>query len=411
MAAAEFDRFLAGVDDLSGLAAVTAGWEAVAGSAGFAAGRPFLRPRAEIARSVPGPDGGLPLEVVEHPGGDLVGVSPDGGVVPLTRDQLVVYEVDRGRLARAVAAAFGLDPPAAGSPPARVVGAGRLLTPGGAYPCLLAFPHAGEDLDTLAARLVAAGEAPFVLFAPTRRWAGRLLEPGLRLRQSAFVPLAGAVAPAGRGRLRAVRPLADQVARALGVTGPVAPPSAADPDYTRNVFRRAGDRWVVRFGGKTVYLANDLGVRYLAALIAAKPLPIPAAILHASARGGPVPPPAAGVEILDRAAFEAARAAYADAARELDDAKACNDPGRVERAEAELAALAGQVRAATGYGGRRRETGAAAEKARVAVKNAITRVTARLAREHAELAGHFDRSVETGSAISYAPAPDVAWDL
>ena len=168
---------------------------------------------------------------------------------------------------------------------------------------------------------------------------------------------------------------------------------------------------MVVFAGRRVILKGDLGVRYLAYLIARKHKPVPAAELKAVGASGPLPPPARGAEMIDARGFEAARADYEYWTQDLAEAQKNYDTGRAIKAQEQIAFLDGQMHAAMGLGQRRRQLGGKGESIRVAVTRAIERVVGRLATPHAELARHFEVSVRTGEDVSYSPVPDVEWEL
>ena len=108
-----------------------------------------------------------------------------------------------------------------------------------------------------------------------------------------------------------------------------------------------------------------------------------------------------------------ARRRYQDRIRQLqaevDEAEANADLGRRERAEMELDRLVEELSSAYGLGGRARSVGAAAEKARSAVRWRLRAAIARIAEHDAELGAHLDRSIETGRFCRYRPDEPVDW--
>src|SRR2546430_55506 len=88
-------RFWTATKLLPSRAAVAAEWQALLGGE-YPLVKPLLRPRRERAASFPRLEGGLPYEVIDHGGDDLVGVCPEtGDTIVLTKSQLVVYELDQ----------------------------------------------------------------------------------------------------------------------------------------------------------------------------------------------------------------------------------------------------------------------------------------------------------------------------
>jgi hypothetical protein len=77
-----------------------------------------------------------------------------------------------------------------------------------------------------------------------------------------------------------------------------------------------------------------------------------------------------------------------------------------------MGVLLDQLNSAKGLGGRRRKVKSGSERARVSVTTAISRAIEKSIRpDHPALAGHFDRFLQTGTSLRYAPDPDVVWDL
>ena len=159
------------------------------------------------------------------------------------------------------------------------------------------------------------------------------------------------------------------------------------------VFRRDGGRWTVGLGGTTVRLRHAKGIADLAVLLAAPGRPVPTADLAAAAAGEQVRA-ALGFgsdPVLDSRARRELRARLRDLTGE------------------EREAVLGELRQATGLGGRGRRLGDPAERARKAVtariRDAITRIDA----VHPELGAHLRDAVTTGTFCTYSPASPVRW--
>ena len=195
------------------------------------------------------------------------------------------------------------------------------------------------------------------------------------------------------------REAARSIAQRLGMTrllNRLAPPA---DEWS---LRRDGEDWVLVTGAETTRLRDGRGLHYLRALLAVPGKEISALDLVADGAGLA----ATGTDaLLD----DTARAAYRDRLAaldaELDAADAAGDVDRAERAEAERQQILAELRRTTGLGGRARQTTAEAERARVNVtrtlRTAIERISAT-----APLAGaHLHRSVRTGLACRYEPAP------
>lgn len=408
----DVSRFWQAVELLPGLAAVEAEWGAALG-ADFVLARPLLRARGERAESYPRPGGGLPYEVVPHGDDDFVGVCRESSdTITLTKDQLVVFELDRRLLADRLAAALGIDRTGADNVwDGRVLHVGHFTSAADArYACFLAFPLESADVHVISARLIADRQAPLVLLVPTRKWVRRVAETTLRHNESVLVPLVEAVTASRPGHFRAVKSLDSLVARATGVIG--APATSADADQGKNVFRLDGDFWTLRFADKTVRARDNLGLKYIARVLEAKGREIDAVVLRSVVGGHALVKPSAGMEILDPQAFRAYKATVEDLTEQLDQAREFNDIAKQEQIQAKLSVLAEQIGSARGLGGRTRKVKDEASNARTAVKNAITRAIERQIRKpHPDLARHFDVSIRTGQSLCYEPVPDVEWEL
>jgi AAA ATPase domain len=177
-------------------------------------------------------------------------------------------------------------------------------------------------------------------------------------------------------------------------------------------FRRAGASWTLGYAGRTVRLPDAKGMRDLAVLLSRPGQPVPAAELVALSGGGRLARAglALGADaVLDDQAKQAYRRRLQDLDREVAEAEGEGDPERVEKARQERDAIAHELAAALGLGGRDRGLGDPAERARKAVTERIRYSMARIARAHPELAGHLQASVTTGSSCAYVPAEPVTW--
>jgi hypothetical protein len=159
--------------------------------------------------------------------------------------------------------------------------------------------------------------------------------------------------------------------------------------------------WMLMAGDERARLRDGRGVHYLRALLAAPGEEITALDLVAGGAGlaAPVAEP-----ILDEEARSAYQQRLVALEEELDAADRAGDGDRATRAEAERAALIGELRRATGLGGRPRVTIDEAERARVNVTRTL-RATIERITAAAPLAGaHLGASVRTGRSCCYQPA-------
>jgi AAA ATPase domain len=177
-------------------------------------------------------------------------------------------------------------------------------------------------------------------------------------------------------------------------------------------FRRVGATWALGYAGRRVRLPDAKGMRDLAVLLSRPGRPVPAAELVALSGGGRAARAglALGADpVLDDQAKQAYRRRLEELDREVADARHQGDPDRLDKAGAERDAIAHELAAALGLGGRDRGLGDPAERARKAVTERIRYSLARIARNHPELGAHLQASVTTGSSCAYVPAEPVTW--
>jgi hypothetical protein len=164
--------------------------------------------------------------------------------------------------------------------------------------------------------------------------------------------------------------------------------------------RRVQDRWLLAHHGGEVVVGDLVGMRYLARLVAEPGRAITALELAGSA-AAPVEP--SRQPMLD----ERARAAYAARARELaaaaGRARTDGDRERVEALEDEIEALTRELDRSRGLRGRGRSFAGPAERARTAVRKAISRALDAVEAGDPMLAQMLRLSVSTGYECSYTP--------
>ncbi|HEV3111455.1 MAG TPA: hypothetical protein VGY99_13265 [Candidatus Binataceae bacterium] len=98
---------------------------------------------------------------------------------------------------------------------------------------------------------------------------------------------------------------------------------------------------------------------------------------------------------------------------ELAQAEEFNDLARAERLRAEVDFLTSELSAASGLGGRKRKSGAHAERARLMVSKNIRSTIDKIRRRDPSLGHHFGACVKTGYFCAYVPEPGrpVSWQL
>jgi hypothetical protein len=169
--------------------------------------------------------------------------------------------------------------------------------------------------------------------------------------------------------------------------------------------------WSVGPAGEARLLPDMKGLHYLRALLQRPGAEITALEMSAMAagHGTAVTEPDTG-ERLDRRALTAYRNRLREIDEELDEAQSWNDAARAERIEAEREALLRELAGATGLGGRARSMGGTAERARVAVRKAITATLDRIDAEDPATARLLRRTIHTGSVCRYEQDPDTPVD-
>jgi uncharacterized membrane protein len=110
-------------------------------------------------------------------------------------------------------------------------------------------------------------------------------------------------------------------------------------------------------------------------------------------------------DLLDKQALKAYRQRLRDLEQELTEAQDWSDIGRLDAVRTERDALLNELARATGLGGRARTAGSSQERARVAVKKAISAATDRIATIDGPLARHLQAGIHTGLNCSYDPDP------
>ncbi|MFI9383809.1 ATP-binding protein [Kutzneria sp. NPDC052558] len=199
-----------------------------------------------------------------------------------------------------------------------------------------------------------------------------------------------------RGDHRAAGALLDEAvseATALGM-GKRAEVWAAGRVSRHVTARRHDNRWLVGYLGREVLVEDLIGMRHLAQLLANPDVPIPAAAL---AHGGAEA--VSEQSILD----DQAREAYTARAREIAHLIPDSSPERAEELRRELDALAAELDATTGLGGRGRAFAGPAERARTSVRKAIKRAVDLIRAADPAVAAVLDSTISTGYQCVYTP--------
>src|SRR5436305_1402397 len=169
---------------------------------------------------------------------------------------------------------------------------------------------------------------------------------------------------------------------------------------------RQGPSWTLHYAGEDCRVKDTKGVRDLAVLLSAPHREVPAAELMAQGMAAD----AGGADaVLDERARREFQRRLADLDADLADANADNDLGRIGAVKAERDAIAHELAAALGLGGRARTLGDPSERARKAVSARIRDAVKAIGACNPGLGDHLQGSVRTGTFCSYSPADDVRW--
>ena len=170
-------------------------------------------------------------------------------------------------------------------------------------------------------------------------------------------------------------------------------------------FKKEGEYWSVGLDGSPALVKDSRGMGYLASLVSTPQREWHCLELAAPAARGERPADSDTGPVLDAQAKAQFRQRLLDIEEEIAEASEYNDDGRLRKAEAEKQFLLDELSAATGLGGRDRIVGSDSERARVAVTRAIRSALRRIAAAHPSLGDHLDRTIQTGTFLSYRPDP------
>jgi hypothetical protein len=173
-----------------------------------------------------------------------------------------------------------------------------------------------------------------------------------------------------------------------------------------------GGLWLVGAEASATALRELRGFGYLRELVRRPGLPVVALDLVGGGSG--VVSESGLGELVDEQALHAYRKRLRELEQEIAEADEWSDLGRLEAARTERDALLDEIGRSTGLGGRPRTTGSSQERARVAVKKAISAALDRIATVDEPLALRLRNDIHTGLSCTYQPAPGedpVVWVL
>ena len=211
---------------------------------------------------------------------------------------------------------------------------------------------------------------------------------------------------AGRlARAAGLADLADELERQLAAARTE---TRQEPERQRarsGTFKKEGEYWSIGLDGGPALVKDSRGMGYLASLISTPQKEWHCLELASPAARGQRPTDSDTGPVLDAQAKAQFRQRLLDIEEEIAEASEYNDDGRLRKAESEKQFLLDELSAATGLGGRDRVVGSDSERARVAVTRAIRSALRRIAAAHPVVGDHLDRTIQTGTFLSYRPDP------
>jgi hypothetical protein len=184
------------------------------------------------------------------------------------------------------------------------------------------------------------------------------------------------------------------------------------PLIRRARLRHTRGEWDCGYEGATFHLPPMVGLRYLAQLVAADGSEVHVLQLAAPAADRP-PGTRTRHVLLDAKAKAAYRERIADLREDLQESEEKNDFERSDRVRTELDLVVDELRRAVGLGGRSRTETDDAQRARVAVRKAITTALDRLAEHDTAFAQHLRIHLRTGIYCRYEADPlnPIEWNV
>jgi hypothetical protein len=206
-------------------------------------------------------------------------------------------------------------------------------------------------------------------------------------------------------------------------------PSGGPPltDYT---FLRQGNVWSIAYSGKTCLIPHQVGLEYIARLLQNQGHPMTALGLRfgtnseartgarsllqemqTSEDGPPQRVHTSDGRLWQERSDATAQAEYRKRAKELEseieEARARGDQNEVDKLLRDLDMIVDSLGADTGLRGRRRRFSDDAEKARLAVTNAINRAIEAIRKQAPAIADHLQNNIKTGTELVYRDAASV----
>jgi tetratricopeptide (TPR) repeat protein len=199
----------------------------------------------------------------------------------------------------------------------------------------------------------------------------------------------------------AARETADRIGLPdLFATAPIAPPCANPAEGFE--LKPEGDYWTITEGKSVFRMKDSRGLRIVALLVASPDREFH--VLDLSATPGEAAAAEDAGEALDARAIAAYKHRVLELRQELAQAEDWEDRGRASRLREELEAVAGELAAGLGLGGRARRQSSNVERARVNVRKRVLDAITRIGEHNTSLAQHLERTIKTGTFCVYRPA-------
>ena len=211
--------------------------------------------------------------------------------------------------------------------------------------------------------------------------------------------------------------------------------SDGTPERYRYLFKKGVDTWAIVYDGVEVLppLKNTKGLHYLAFLLAhpgqegyyalqvvheMDGTPYEPDEVYSAISADEIDEQGLSIsgftdtgQIMDKEYEKDCRNRLKQAQEKLTRAKARTDTIAIKQAKDEIEQYRRALNEGIGLSGRHRATGDAAERARVAVTQAIIRVLKKLQKQHPALHEHLDSSLQTGTKCSYNPTAPIDWNF
>jgi hypothetical protein len=207
---------------------------------------------------------------------------------------------------------------------------------------------------------------------------------------------------ADRDRAARLTEAARETAQRIGLPELFAGAPSAQPKPTEGFELRAeGEYWTITDGANTFRLKDSRGLRILALLVASPDREFHSLDLS-STPGESAQAEDAG-EALDAKAIAAYKQRVVELRRELAQAEDWADQARASRLREELEAVASELAAGLGLGGRARKASSNVERARVNVRKRVLDAITRIGEHSPTLAQHLEQTIKTGTFCVYHP--------